>query len=83
MGDDSYPLLEAIRCELLAVQQRLEAQEPPRGRSGPASERAASVPVLAGAADAPPVVAARPRAAVDREVPVTMVVEAPGDAAGS
>jgi hypothetical protein len=81
MSDDSHPLLEAIRYELLAVQQRLEAREPAPTGSRPAPERAAPVPVLVGAADAMPV-ERRPRAAADREVPLTVVVETPGGTPG-
>ena len=81
MGDDSHPLLEAIRYELLAVQHRLEAREPSPGGARLALEQAAPVPVLVGAADATPV-APPPRAAVDREVPLPVVVEVPCGTAG-
>jgi hypothetical protein len=82
MGDDSHPLLAAIRFELLAAQQRLEVREPSPGELRQAPERGTPVPVFSGAADAPPVVAPLPCARVDREVPLTLVTEPPRGTAG-
>jgi hypothetical protein len=81
MRHATEPLLEAIRCELLGVQSRLEARErgaEPAGTGrAAAGDKATAVPMFAGAADTAGTGGGA--AHRDREVAVPLVIgAAPG-----